>query len=355
MTGRKTHPTLRLLSVLILCWAGTVNQEIHACAADQARQATFFSSRNTHRLVVMAHKDDGSVDAEMTRLKNWMDTNATGINIILERLDIDQPGIEWELDYAVPSAPPNPPVTVLVGEDKVAHRKFLIDVWESWPGDQDLEILATSPVREAIKRNVVTKWGVLLFAPGTGPEAGETEPEIQKTLQTWATKAPPGLTLIRLDRTAPEERILTSFIGLPAEGPDWVGLIFAKGKIMVPPLEGGAITEANLDQMIDGLMQPCTCMRRPESLGVDIPLNWESRFDDMFVSLDGPEDTVQLAEQARQEELDAIMQGSDRSPLLFAALSALGLMALIILSVTGFAVIRRRRRDTRVSASDDPR
>ena len=331
--------------IIAIALSAIAPERAQACSADQVRHATYHSQRNLHRLVIMHKAGDAEVDAQATHLQTWLQTQAVGINISFEKVDVDQSDIDWQGDYGVPSAPPETPVTVLVGEDKVAYRSFIIDVWEPFPTDEDLEVLRSSPVREVVRPNVVTKWGVLLYSPGAGPKADQCMPVLDTVQKTWAEKAPPGIAVVRLDRNDPQERLTTSFIGLNPDGPDWVGLCFGRGKIMLPPLEGDAITEENLNELIQNLMESCGCLRRPENLGIDIPMTWDSSLDQIYVALDGPDLTEEI-QQAREQELAAIMPEAERPRYLATAGLTLGAVAILAASITGIGLMVRQRRNS---------
>ena len=321
------------------------------------RGKAFEDARDLHRLCVISDGRDSASLAMASRLETWLMKEGANLNVELVRLDARDPNVKWE-DYGIPSAPPDLPVVMLAGLDRASRRSFVVDHWEPDLTDKDLEALRTSPGREAIRRNAGKKWAVLLYAPGKGPEAGKAEAIIEAVARRWSQEHAPGVSVVRLDRFDPRERLLCSFAGLnrPTEHgqqaqatiPDWIGVVFGRGKLMAPPLEGAQITDAALEQLLSQLIEICSCLRPPSMMGVDIPMAWEPDDEKSVVSLLSPEAEKALA-------VAGILAAPAAPPggrtLLTSALSAIALLVAAVVGTT-FALVRRekRRRPPRLNA-----
>jgi len=250
---------------------------VSACEDATVRDAAFAESRDVHRLCVMARPDDPPGEQLYDRLDAWFKTSGTNLNVELVRVDADDPAVRWD-EYGIPSAPPSLPVTVLAGSRYTERQRFFIDYWEPGPTLENLEHMSTSPARAAIREDVVRKLAVLLYFPGTDGDAGSAEPVLDAVVKHWSREAPLSLSVVRVDRADERERLLLSFTGIEKQGPDWVAVVFGRGKLM-PFLEGPEITEAGLNELIASLAQECTCLRPPSRLGVDIPMRWDESDD----------------------------------------------------------------------------
>ena len=73
---------------------------------------------------------------------------------------------------------------------------------------------------------------------------------------------------------------------------------------MSPPLQGDAITEASIRQLVDQVRQACSCSKPLATMGVDLPMAWYPEVDANVVLMD---EELQLSELAAevQKMLDA--------------------------------------------------
>ncbi len=316
-----------------------------ACEGGSVRLAAFNNPRDVHKLCVIANTEDTAADGLYADLSDLLALKAADLNVELVRVNADDPQVVWAA-LSLPSAPPVLPVTVLVGWDSVNRRPFFIDYWEPGPTEDELATLARSDVREAIKRGVVAYWAVLLYARGTGENSGAVDAVVDAAVGKWAVDQPPGITVAHMDRTDPKERTLRAFIGLPPSGPDWVGVVFGRGKLTAPPLEGTAITEDNLNKLIGGLLEPCTCLVDGTSLGVDIPMVWGESQDEAVVALgsDGYIEVGAGAFMPATVQASTAPEVSRRVPL--TALIALGASAMLAVLGTGAVLWRSRERNS---------
>jgi hypothetical protein len=279
--------------VAVVSVAVLVSARAHACADTSVRLAAFQTPRDVHTLCVIGDDGDETAGDAAARLKDWIENEGGDLNLEVVRVSADDPGVQWQ-DYALPSAPPDLPVVALIGRQTATRRAFVIDHWEPSPTGETLATLASSPVREAIKERVVDDLAVLLYAPGIGDEGGEMEPIVRAAVERFESAAPASdldpstVSVVKLDRKDPRERVLCSFAGITERGPDWVGVVFGRGKLVAPPLVGREIREDNLTALLASLQLPCTCLESPATLGVDIPMRWEESLDALIAPLLAP-------------------------------------------------------------------
>jgi len=313
--------------------------EATACYDFTVRDAAFSEPRNVHRLATIAEIHDPAGQRIHDQLDMWFKKSGAGLNVALLRVAADDPSVRWD-EYGIPSAPPSSPVVVLAGTRYAERRAFFIDYWEPGPTSEDLAALKTSPAREAIRREVVHRLAVLLHVPGVPGEAGSTEGVLDRVVRSWADEEPLGVSVVRVDRSDERERLLLSFIGVKESGPDWVAVVFGRGKVM-PPLEGENITETRLNELIGLLVDECSCLRPPSSLGVDMPMMWDETLDAAVVALRSSEDIGRALPDAW---LGAQI---DSSPITRRVLSTtswtLGAFVLTI-SFAAAAIVRRGNR-----------
>lgn len=314
-----------------------------ACDTGSVRLWAFDQPRDVHKLCVIANADDAEADALHASLASGLAAQAPGLNIELVRIKADDPELRWPV-LALPSAPPSMPVTVLVGWDGVERRPFLIDHWEPAPSEEELEALVQSPVRDGLKRDVLNYWAVLLYARGTGETGGAADAVVDAAEKRWAEAHPPGVAVMRLDRTDPKERLLHAFIGLRPEGPDWLGIVFGRGELLAPPLVDVAITADAIDGVVGKLLESCTCLVKGSCLGVDIPMVWEADRD-KHVAVLGNDAYLETSEGASANAPApapaASLAPRRRVPL--TVLAVLGLSVFIVVAVSGAICYRARR------------
>jgi hypothetical protein len=276
----KIIPFCLVTAALGLAWCvGSAS----ACDSGTVRDAAFHAKRDVHRLCLFSRADDPAAQAEFQRLERWAERQGPTLNLALERVNADDPAVVWG-DYGIPSPPPELPVTALVGRFAAMRRTFVIDHWQPAPSDADLENLMTSPAREALKKAIAEKWAVILHCPAA-QDAVDLQPVFDAVAAKWEKEQSPGVTVVRLDRSSPQERVTLAFAGIEPGGPDWAGVVFGRGKLLAPPLLGEEISESGLNELIASLAVQCTCLQDALTIGLDMPLVWEPELDAKFASL----------------------------------------------------------------------
>ena len=82
---------------------------VHACDF-LVRDAAFRAERDVHRLCLMAAADEPAAEQIASDLTAWLTSDAADLNVQLERVDVDDPAVEWSR-YGIPSAPPSTPAS----------------------------------------------------------------------------------------------------------------------------------------------------------------------------------------------------------------------------------------------------
>jgi hypothetical protein len=324
------------------CWLlvllGIMANPVWACIEGSVRDAAFQNDRDSHRLCVIANAEDPLAAQIHTRLEMWLDRLGNRLNIRLERINADDPSLLWP-SLGIPSAPPNMPVVALVGLSPATRYPFVIDHWEPEPSNEDLAILETSPAREAIQHNVGNSWALLLYSAATGSDGRSLKATLAAVVKKWNEKQLLELRCVSFDRTDSRERLLCAFTGIAPAGPDWVGVVFGRGKLMAPPLVGAEINETNLTKLVEGLAVPCTCLQDPTSLGLDIPMLWNSSLDSTVVSIGS---ALEYDEVPLEERLAALQSDikDESSSTLYLALIPLLALAVVALSTTVLFILR---------------
>jgi hypothetical protein len=325
----RLHQTLAI--ALPAVFLAGVPRELAACQGLTVRDAAFQGPRDVHRLTVIAASGDESAEVAYDRLAGWLRESGSGLNLELRRAATDDPQVRWQ-ECGLPSAPPESPVVVLAGHCSAGKRTFFIDYWQPSLTADDWAVLRTSPVREMIQQEVRRRLAVLLCVTDSAVPGPPTESAIQSVIRTWSAKVPLGVSLVRVNRSDDRERLLLTFIGARKSGPDWVAVVFGRGKFL-PPLEGEEITEGQLNEQLELLAGECTCLRSPANLGTDIPMNWNEALDATVVPLHPPDDDSVLAEATPSTGTDVPFAG--RAMLA----SILGTLVVLFIAVAAAAVV----------------
>ena len=276
----------------------------------KVRDSAFRVPRDIHRLCVIAMSGDESAESIRQELAMWLDGPGNSLNLELLRLNVDDPSVQWE-DYDIPSTPSEDmvPVVALVGRDRGNGQSIFIDHWQPSPSAEDLKVLESSPTREAIQQELGHRLAVLLYAPGSGLDDGSAQEVLDQAVEKWSKIQPLGISVVRMDRLDERERTLLQFIGLEPEGPDWVGVVFGRGKLMTPPLKGSEISVDRLDELIGQLTAACSCSKPLPTMGIDVPMAWHDQLDAEVVLMDDPEDNTD--DTVLENVLSSVSGGQD--------------------------------------------
>ncbi len=339
------HFAWRWALLLTLLPAATVS----ACEIS-VRDAAFRVPRDIHRIVVMSIPNDPETEAITKRLQEWIEGPGQHLNLELISVDVDDPDVVWS-EYGVPSAPPMVPVVALIGRNNGTAESFVIDHWQPGPDETDLETLLTSPVRQRLSEELGNRLGVILYSPQDESTAEALEATVSRTAMEWAKRSTLGVATIRLDRTDPHERTLLAFAGIRPQTPDWVSVVFGRGKVMSPPLVGELSSTAELNRLLEQLDLDCNCSKPLPSLGVDIPFSWDPALEGTVVALSEETEVVEEPvpiqsavvvpatidappEDVKDAATSAIANSSHTSTTTFSIKTS-----LIILAVLGLIVI----------------
>ncbi len=340
--GRSIRKRVLVAAIVGLMFlaSGSVNR-VEACDGSAVRDAAFTGPRDMHRLCVMGGKDDRETDRIHQELEAWLRTDGQGLNIELHRADVNDGQLDWSKEYGLPGAPPESPVTVLCGYRTIERRAFYIKHWQPEPGKEDLAALADSPLRERIRREIGSRMAMLLYVKGTDEQAGAAEDMIRKVAREWSEKQPLNVEVVELSRTDEKEALVLAFSDQRPSGPEWVAVVFGRGKFM-PPLSGAEITEATLHQQMEILIGDCACLRSPLSLGIDLPMKWDPSMDEAAVALRPNADPTTTQRVA--PPLDPLVaHPPSRNVFFIATLCTAGGLVLIVLVAAGF-IFRRGTR-----------
>jgi hypothetical protein len=293
-----------VLLTLLICSGGWRLEGAFGCDEGMIRDAAFDQPRDTYRLCVIS-RAGAAVGHDITgHLGSWLETTGATLNLEVGFLAADDPKVRWT-DYGLPAAPPELPVVVLVGKRPAnphnidARQDFYVDHWQPQPTPADLETLRASPARATLRRELARNLAVIVWVPGTSDSHPRINEMVDRFCQSGFGKQAWGVSSVTVDRHDPRERLLLSFLGTQPEGPDWVGVVFGRGKFM-PPLEGEEITAAGIKSLLATVAADCTCTQSPARLGADLLMRWEVADDYAIVRLapEQPDTNQEMAEQS---------------------------------------------------------
>ncbi|MBW7997855.1 MAG: hypothetical protein FVQ81_15055 [Candidatus Glassbacteria bacterium] len=276
---------VKYVIICVLISAGVTAGGVKACFDLSVRDAAYDEDRDVHLLTVIAEDGDPGGEEIFAGLEEWLAGAGQKLNLDLELVDVDAPGVSWPA-YGIPSAPPAVPVVVLTGRRQatLGGMSFLVDHWEPGPDKKELDRLKTSPVREEIRKAAGRSMAVLVFIPGSDSYENSAAQVVDEVARSWSDKTPLGVPVLRVERTEAAERLLLAFLGVKDTGPPWAGVVFGRGKLMAP-LVGEDITAENLNTRLETLAADCTCLQSSSSLGVDLPMEWDGRDDAEVLAL----------------------------------------------------------------------
>ena len=247
---------------------------VWACEGLTVAMALFENRRDVHSLLVIGPENDPLTDADYERLRAWSSGTAEDLNLAIQRISTDDPAVVWS-DHGFEQAPDTTRLTVLVARHPASALNLVVDRWDPAPTDEDLEVLRESPLRERLRIETIANLAVLVHAPGA--DAGTTagiRSLLENLLQAWNTERNHTIALLEVNRADPRERTFMQFATLGELDSDWVGVFAGRGVMLFPPLTAGTLTRENINQLLERLAGPCTCIENPYALGVELPILW---------------------------------------------------------------------------------
>ena len=269
----------------------------------RVRDSAFRSARDLHRLYVIADPIDETAQVTFDRVNQWLDEIEGDFNVTVERIDANDAEFDWR-SIGIPSAPPVLPVTVLVGRDNGTATSFVIDHFEPAPSDEQLASLLNSPLRQKLADQLARHIAVLIYAPQDSTSVDEIDDRVISSVESRIENERIGLSVIRLDRSDPDEQLLCRFMGIRPDSPDTLCVAFGRGKLMSPPLIGDEITTDNIHTLVTQIRQACSCSKPLSTIGVDLPLVWSAANDAGIILMDEELDLSELDGEV-QNMLDA--------------------------------------------------
>lgn len=313
---------------------------VHACDTGTVRDAAFHAQREFFRLGMVFEDEDENARAHYERLAAWFDEHGMELNLRLEQLRPDD-AIVLRHGYGLDEPPGTISVTLLAGMHPAIKRPVTFHEWMPTPPLALLEGLKANPVLAAIARETPDYWGLILYAPGNGPSRRRA---VESAVRYWRENHAPGVGLLELDRNDPDNAWFCMVAGIASDGEDWAGVVFAKGKLLLPVLTGEAITQAELGRLLHRLTVPCTCLQQAMTFGLDIPMYWDDDANTEFTALASPIGYMEMTLDDRMASVFAELPDEDREIRIAAATAVGGAASIVFVSL---AVLRRRYRKRR--------
>ncbi len=301
-----------------------------ACDTGTVRDAGFHSARDMFRLNVIAPRGDAQGDALYAMVEDRLRGCNGTLNIAPTRIE---PGAatRWD-DYGLDGPPAHFPAATLTGEVRGLRQLLFAGQWNAGLSAEDVAALLDSPLRTRLAEAVLHAWAVLLYSPGPNSPP-ERAAIFDRVAKRWAIEQSPGVTLVTFDRNDPRERTLRAFAGLDNDMPDWLGIVFGKGKLLLPPLLGDKLTENGINEQLKRLAVQCTCIEETTVRSVSVPMRWDAALDKQI-----PAFTPRL-NYAASALTEPASYGFPAAYVLAPILA----FAAVALAVTGL-IIRRARR-----------
>ncbi len=303
----------------------------HACDAGTVRDAAFHSTRDNFWMGMVFDNEDVESQARYDALVAWLDDAGAGLNLHAEHI-LPEDAMYLRMRYGVSEAPSETPVTVFSGRHPAEPRPIPFLEWTPAPELSLLEDLKTNATLAAVSRDALAHWAVIVYARGAGVERRDA---IDAVVAQWRRNHAPGVVVHELDRRAPENAFLCAVAGINEDGEDWAGIVFSRGRLLLPTLVGDAISERELDRLLNRLMVPCTCLQQATTFGFDLPMFWEEDYAQRYINLDAPMGYMEMPLGDKLASIYTEMPSGQKTlnTVAFTTLSLLGLVAVLALSV----------------------
>ncbi len=258
---------------------------VYACVdLGTVRDSAFFGARDNYWVGMVFDADDQESRARYDTMAAWFADAGATLNIEVEHI-LPEDALYLRMRYDMNTAPPELPVTLFAGRHPVEARPQRFVTWSPAPEPALFERLLENETLTQIAHDTPKYWAVLLYAPG--PETSQRA-EIEATVARWEQTHPPGITLHEIDLEAPENKLLHIVTGLSAAEADWAGIVYGRGRLLMPPLTGADITTENLNASLEKIILSSSSMPQPALAGFDLPMPWDDTQNNRYVALEGP-------------------------------------------------------------------
>lgn len=309
----------------------------HACDTGTVRDAAFHAKRDNYRLVIAVPQSNEETISQKAALEKWFAEQSAALNVRLDWLDSNLP--DTLMDYGVQASLEELPAAWLCGWHPVRRMPYAVHRWSGIPTVDALEPLRGTPALDKARESLLDHWAVLIFARGAGQDHA---PVIEAVAKQWTEQHPPGIAVASLDRQDPREALFCAITGIPADGQDWAGVIYAKGKLFLPTLTGADISGEQIDGLLQRLPVPCTCLQQAMAPGLDLPFHWDPNLDARYAALTGPMGYTEISLEDKVAPLTAGLTADEAKGSIMVLLP-LGLLAALAIASVAAMLIRMRR------------
>ncbi len=330
------HNTLRYCAFTAL-FVALFFRIASACDTGTVRDAAFHAKRDNYRLVVVTPPAAENAEASKAALEAWFVEQRLALNVRLDWVESGDPAALVE--YGIQSSAEDLPTAWLCGWHPVRRAPYAAYHWPGIPSEDALEALRATPSLAKARKALLDHWAVLIFARGEGPDRA---PVVTQVARNWAEQHPPGIAVVHLDRHDPREALFCAIAGVLSDSPDWAGIVYGKGKLLLPTLTGDDISVEHLDGLLQRLPVPCTCLQQAMAPGLDLPLHWDSALDAGYTALTGTAGYTEISLDQKVAPLMADLPPDDARIGVVVLLPLALLGALAIASVAAM-IIRLRR------------
>lgn len=278
----RKHNTVRYC-VFTTLFAASFFRMASACDTGTVRDAAFHARRDNYRLVVVVPPEAQNAQAEKTALETWFTEQRQALNVRLDWVESDAPVTLAE--YGIQASQEELPAAWLCGWHPVRRTPYAAYRWPGIPTRDALEALHATPALAKARDALLDHWAVVIFARGEGPDRAAIVAQVSRD---WAEQHAPGIAVVQMDRRDPREALFCAITGIASDSPDWVGVVYGKGKLLLPTLSGDDISVAHLDGLLQRLPVPCTCLQQAMAPGLDLPFHWDPALDARYAALTGP-------------------------------------------------------------------
>jgi hypothetical protein len=321
--------------VLIFLVTGTG----HTCDTGTVRDAAFNSVRDKYLIGVVCDDSDNAAKKAYEEINTWLGQHGANLNIELEQI-LPQDAMYLKIRYGVKALPNSLPVTYLSGRAANEARPVPYHFWDHAPDTSFLETIRSNKVLAEIREQTPQYWAAVLYSRGLG---AEKKPEVLALVEKWKQTHAPGVVLIEMDRHDPGNALLCSVAGIKEEGEDWAGIVFGRGRLLMPALEGTDINEKALDSLVNKVTVPCTCLQQDMVVGLDLPMTWDTPENRSYAQLEAPVGYMEIPLEVKMESIFQELPSGEKT-ITSAALTALGALGMTVICFLLVMYIRMRKK-----------